>query len=188
MRYLMFLLTWFLIISAARAEDIANLKTEENLEVELNGFGVPAKAIKTIINETPAPVITDNKVMPECGDEELQSRVRKIIADAQEKQSGKNIYDRRKQILIVKNTAQFKEVDLNTFQPADDYNVANHIIDYKINDQEVLENMRLCVGENPFMDDKLYLLMHPKDGKLQIDILNFNSPDVENRDLYFVYQ
>lgn len=191
-----------LICGTVRAEDTVQLPLGEPLpqdvsaaaenlpEPQLNSFGSSEETIQIINNQDTGetdltPKIASDK--PACEDRALLAQVHQAVSAWQEKSPAETIYDRRAQLLSVKNIRSFAAVDVDSFVPATNYKVADRIITVKINEQLTNRDLRLCISDNPILKSKIYLLMRPlTDGTVGVDIINYNR--TEKAPISFIFR
>ncbi len=114
-------------------------------------------------------------VFPKCNDSELISLVKERVDTFQQKNPPANSYQYRKQRLTVKNISDFEPLDIRSFKPSSNYKVADRIITLKINGRIPEDLLRLCRGADKVAENSVYLLMYPEDGKITVDIINFQN-------------
>lgn len=118
-------------------------------------------------------LIDDNTVAvakPECDNPRLLQKVLERIALFYKQHPVNNIIDNRRQTLMLKNLRDFKEVDIASFEPKENYSVSDQIIAYKINKGIKDKQMRLCRSSLP---RAIYLLIYPQNNFYTVEIINF---------------
>ena len=126
---------------------------------------------------------------PSCEDENLIKQVQDVVAVFLQKNPPRNIRERRSRLLTVKNIADFEPVDVASFIPAVNYNVADRLIMLKMNNRLQNEELRLCVEKTAVSGEgtRIYLLMVAAADGVEVEIVNFqNLPSLS--EMRFVYQ
>lgn len=193
MRYLV-VLGLLLIISTdlrAAGEAPAESNSSPTEEVSrLNLFGMPREPITELdASEEPASESAALSKAPACDSPLLFEQVHREILSYQKQETAANTYERRRNLLTAKNLSGFSERQVEFFTPSENYNVADRVIDLKMNQRLSEADMKLCVGTNRVLNKNIYLLIYPKQEDLLVEIINFKNPAPgESSSLSFVYQ
>lgn len=181
MRYLAVVLTFVLWTNTSWAQETADSVPA----VEYNAFGVPNQVLRQI----DAPSVQADVSSPDidCNDAELLRQVRQKIFQIQNTADNENVVERRARLLALKNIDSFSEQNPAEFQPKDNYRVANRMIAVKINGHLKDEELKLCVGNNPVLKRKVYLLMYRIDGAVYVDIINYTAT-VGDGEPFIIYE
>lgn len=169
-------------ISAAAKEDSEWFNTDANADEDVLDEDIemikprPSEIINSGLDEVTSlagGLIGENSLSvakPECGNARLLDKVLARISAFYEQYPVNNVIDRRRQTLMLKNLRDFKEVDIPSFDPKENYDVSDQIIAYKINKGLKDEDMRLCRSSMP---RAIYLLIYPQNNSYTIEIINF---------------
>ena len=159
---------------AAMAEENAVVDSEEEDTVELNAFGYPDKSyVTTIINNTKKTEERESFFI-DCNDEQLLQQARKVLKD-HVYYNGNNIIDRRKNVLVFKNIANFKKLSVKDMTSDLYPSVVGRIVELKINNYLNDGDIQVCESQNPILNLKIYLVMYQQDNKLMVEIVNFSD-------------
>ncbi len=175
LKYAVLLFTLFYVSVAAA----------EPQEVEYDMFGVPTQEIRVI--ESPAVAAPQNPVeFPPCDDAALLAGVRRLLAEDESKIADESIVARRKRLLALKNADNFAPLAIRSFRPQDNYALANIMITAKINDGLTDDDFAICIGDNPILKRRIYLLLRNinKDGGIRVDVVNYRL----NMSPFFIYE
>lgn len=108
--------------------------------------------------------------LPTCDNEEIVTLVRQKIAQYQQEHRPNNIVGLRKQAMIFKTLDKFENVDVEQFDNASNYKVADALIMAKINRGLQNGDIRLCRGG---FDGSVYLMMYRDADAYRVEIVNF---------------
>lgn len=145
-------------------EDIEMIKPRPS-EIINSGLGEVASLVGGLISSDSLSV-----AKPECDNARLLEKVLERIGKFYKQHPVNNIMDKRRQALMLKNLRDFKEIDIPTFDPKENFNVSDQLIAYKINKGLKDEDMRLCRSSLP---RAIYLLIYPKNNSYTVEIINF---------------
>ena len=170
MRVFVPLLSFVLFINIAWAQN-------SHEEIEYNPFGVPEQILKVITPEQLDIVKKDGDVkpFPKCSDPLLISKIQKILNDDNLNIEVESVVQKRARILAAKNMATFSSVDVANFNPKTNRDVANMMITAKINQGLSNDDFAICVGDNPILKRRVYLLMQRKDSEITVFIVNYRT-------------
>lgn len=115
---------------------------------------------------------------PECSNVRLLEKVLEKIADYYKGNPVNSAIEKRKQILMLKNLKDFKELNITTFPKKENYTVSDKLIAYKINKGLENDDMRLCRSE---ADLPIYLLIYPQNNAYTVEIINFPGQPISER-------
>lgn len=166
MRYLVAILSFCVLAKLALAQDATILN--------IDGGEVPAGSIQDV-------------VLPTCDDSRLSALLQQKITELQGKTPATNISDKRQQILITKNLANFTEVPVAGFKPETNFDVANKIIMSKINDGLSEKQMRICSSDNLQLEKIVYLFIYPSAQGIKVDIINLFNRGSASNNFSFIY-
>jgi len=159
------------------AEEMVENGQEQNAEGDrFNAFGVPETVVGIVESKTEETETAEIR-FPDCGDELLMAETRRLIDENQLQKKAGNIYESRRRKLIAKNIKNFENVDISSFKPQDNYEVADRMITLKINEKVPGEAFRICKGNNELIGREIFLLMYPQAEKIAVEILNFSSSE-----------
>ena len=130
----------------------------------------------------------DEIVFLDCSNEKIIESVRFLIKRFYDIKPAKHIIEKRQQILMLSNINTFLDVDINAFEPKTNYNVANALINTKVENNITNNQMKLCETFSKSLDKKIYILMYPysNTGKVRVDVVNFfDKNNIKNSS--FVY-
>lgn len=173
--FLMFLV--FSLISGvghAKADTVSD--SEAEAQEELNAFGYPDKSyVTTIISQSQENEEDKGPALQvDCNDENLLNQVRDILKE-QIHYKGNSIVDRRKNILVFKNIANFKNISVDDINPDEYPAVAGRMIELKINNHLENSNIQVCESLNPVLKLKIYLFLYRDNGQVAVEILNLGN-------------
>ncbi len=154
------------------AEDVAASEAAANKsnEIPLNVFGVPQEVVG-VIESNVVNKEEKGRAFPSC--ENLLEKVRQTIQAVQQQEVADNIYQYRRQHLIYKGIRELVEVDVSTFHPNDNREVANRMITLKINDGILPSSFKICRGNNKIVEKDIFVLMYPEQERIKAEVLNF---------------
>lgn len=165
MRCLVLLLMFCLISASAKAQEAA--------EVGYDAFGVPEQEVK-VIKAAPVPAAAAvSSSFPDCADAALQNGIRQLLSQDEIRISDESIAARRARLLALKNVGGFVPVDVSTFKPQDNYELANILITAKINQGLNNADFRICASENPVLKRRIFLLMQKTAEGLRVYVVNY---------------
>ena len=152
-------------------------------EISYDDFGIPEQTLKVI-----EPVVEENKneakAFPACDDAALVAQVRQeLAADSAEIQE-ESISERRSRLLALKNTENFTLVEVSTFRPEDNYELANILITAKVNDGLTNEDFQICAGDNQILKRRVFLLLQEAGADFNVSIINYRPGKVTS----FIYK
>lgn len=171
-RFLLLMSCMILNIGVCQAEPVSADK-------EQNAIADSRKQLESVVsdssffNEKPAVF------HPQCDNPRLLAKVLSRIEQYYKENPQTSIIERRKQALMMQRLNKFEPVDLNKFQPKDNYAVADRLIDIKINDGIKAKDLSLCksVGE----EREIYLLIYPQNNFYTIEIINFPGQPISQK-------
>lgn len=153
--------------------------------MEYDTFGVPKQVLREITAPNRPEALTSPDV--DCNDAGLLQQVKDKISELQKAADDENVVERRARLLALKHIGSFAEQNPAEFQPKDNYRVANRIIAVKINGHLKDEELKLCVGGNPVLERKVYLLMYRINGAVYVDIINYTAT-VGDGEPFIIYE
>ncbi len=127
--------------------------------------------------------ISPSSRLPRCDAPALMEALNAKVAEYYAGQPAENITTRRRQALILKNMEKFEEIDITSFQPSDNYQVANLIMMKKMNLGLVEADMRICKNEADSILSEVYLLIYPDNGMARASLINFTNNSA-NREFF----
>ena len=146
-------------------------------EISYDDFGIPEQTLK-VIKPAVQENVTETKIFPDCNDELLISEVRRVLAADTKEIKEESIVERRARLLALKNTENFRSVDVDTFRPEDNYELANILITAKINEGQTNESFRICVSDNPTLKRRIFLLLQEQSDDVKVNIVNYRPGKV----------
>lgn len=174
-RFLLSFAFFLLSTTLCRAETAASKETADNAKQEEAAANISLQQLKSVIgdssffNEKPAVF------HPECNNPRLKEKVLARIQEYYKQKKQTSIVDERRQALMLKRLKSFVTVDVKSFQPQENYNVADRLIDIKINDGIKAQDLSLCKSVG---DREIYLLIYPQNNFYTVEIINFpGQPD-----------
>ncbi len=180
MKYLVFAAAMFCFCCDVYAQDTSAAPQEPVLVIN-NSSG----------SETHSPLFlpaAGTVAFPDCNSPRLQEQVQKSLLAYEAGQPQRSADERRQQALNSKNTSDFKPVSVLGFKPETNYDVANRIIELKLNRLIQESEMRLCSQNNRISGRTVYLLMSRADNRIQVEIIGYLPRNAKNPILYFEYQ
>ena len=151
--------------------------------VSYDDFGVPEQTLK-VIEPSVQENTVETKAFPDCNDEVLISEVRRVLAVATEEIKEESISEKRARLLALKNTENFKPIDVNTFRPEDNYELANILITAKVNEGLTNEDFQICASDNPILKRRIFLLLQEDGDNFKVNIINYRPGKVAS----FIYK
>lgn len=120
--------------------------------------------------------------LPDCNDTRLEEALTAKIATYYGSNPDISLFERRRQLLTLKNIKVLSESDVANFTPRHNYQVADRIIMAKINHNIDERSLRLCKSEKAYAGTDIYILMYPFENQIKAEIINFGSlsPDRDN--------
>ena len=149
------------------------------------GVDHPISAIENLTATTLRNIIGDLEL-----DETLTSRdtvntkMRAILDEGGNSGINENLVAKRARLLALKNVDKFESVEVDSFRPDMNYDVANILVSSKINDGLVNSDFAICVADNAVLDRKIYLVMKRKEDKISVLIVNYKRGVIPS----FVYE
>lgn len=154
---------------AAAADDV-----EETIEIVIPA----AEEVEVFFPSAPRP---------DCKDPALSEGIIHKIKAYQEEHPSSMLIEKRRDILLLKNLAAFKEVSVNGFTAKQDFNVANAIIMAKINKGLHESDLLLCKSQGKGRAQKIYALVYPVGDGHVVDIINFLPEGADKADFSFIF-
>ncbi len=151
-------------------------------EKEYDDFGVPTEVIRVV--EPKREAENSEVLFPSCSDVELLKQVRAILDEGGNSGINENLVAKRARLLALKNVDKFESVEVDSFRPDMNYDVANILVSSKINDGLVNSDFAICVADNAVLDRKFYLVMKRKEDKISVLIVNYKRGVIPS----FVYE
>lgn len=176
MRCLIFALAFGLWTSVAYAQDSAS-------DITYDWFGVPEQTIK-IVKPAAKQSAGQEFDFPDCNESKLLAGVHRTIAENMAKGVSENVISRRSRLLTLKNMKNFVPVDIKTIRPHDNPQLAAVLVSEKINSGLNDNNFRICAGDNPIVQKRVFLLLQADDTDIIVKIINYNPHKV----LSFIYK
>lgn len=116
--------------------------------------------------------ILGNK-LPSCDDASLHQQVRQFISEQNSLKKDNTILENRQQALLLKNLTSFTEIALDAFSPAQNYDLADRLLELKINQGIDSQGLRICRSTNTNKD--IYLLIYPDLMSYSINVFGYSS-------------
>lgn len=171
MHYLALLLLSCFLSASAKAQDNAP-------EIKYDAFGVPEQEVR-VIKAAPAPAAAAvSSFFPDCADVALQNGVRQLLSQDESRISDASIAARRARLLALKNIGGFTPVEVSSFKPDDNYELANILITAKVNEGLTNADFRICAGDNPVLKRRVFLLLQRTDDGVKVYVANYRSGTV----------
>ncbi|MBR2033724.1 MAG: hypothetical protein IKA03_03520 [Alphaproteobacteria bacterium] len=143
-------------------------------EIEYNPFGVPEQVVKVIVpNKLAIEEPTTPLKFPLCSDASLIDKLQNILKEDNLSLDNESIIQKRARILAAKNMTNFSPVDVKTFRPEINREIANIMITAKINQGLTNDDFAICAGDNPILKRRVYLLMQRKDTEIAVSVVNY---------------
>ena len=163
----------------------AQTPAEEQAGAELSydDFGIPEQTLK-VIKPSAQENAEETKAFPDCNDNLLVLEVRRVLAADTEGIKEESIAERRARLLALKNTEKFTLIELSSFKPEDNYELANIIIAAKVNDGMTNEDFRICVSDNPILKRRIFLLLQEDNTDFKVSIINYRPGKISS----FIYK
>ncbi len=157
----------------------AQTPAEEQAGAELSydDFGVPEQTLK-VIEPAAQENAEETKAFPDCNDNLLVLEVRRVLAADTEGIKEESIVERRARLLALKNTENFRSIEVSSFRPEDNYELANILISAKINEGQTNESFRICVSDNPTLKRRIFLLLQEQSDDVKVYIVNYRPGKV----------
>ncbi len=135
-------------------------------DIENLDFSIPLEE-NVYVDTTPHPIL------PSCNDKLLIELVESKAEQYYAQHPATTIMERRNQKLLLKYLSSYQEVSPKGFTSKQNYNVANHLLMTKINLGLNDDELRLCKNSGQGNASDIYLLIYPKQGEIQVSIINF---------------
>lgn len=143
-------------------------------EIEYNPFGVPEQVVKVIVpNKLAIEEQTTPLKFPLCSDASLIDKLQNILKEDNLNTNNESTIQKRARILAAKNMTNFSPVDVKTFRPEINREIANIMITAKINQGLTNDDFAICAGDNPILKRRVYLLMQRKDSEITVSVVNY---------------
>lgn len=143
-------------------------------EVEYNPFGVPDQVLKVIV---PDKLVLEEQIntfkFPLCSDALLIEKLQNILKEDNLSTNIESTIQKRARVLAAKNMTNFSPVDVKTFRPEINREIANIMITAKINQGLTDDDFAICAGDNPILKRRVYLLMQRKDSEITVSVVNY---------------
>lgn len=169
-RFLLSFVCLLLSLSVCRAEvtDPKVLQTEDKQENK--AVNISLQKLQSVVSESSFFNEKPAVFHPKCDNPRLREKVLARIQEYYQQNKQTSIVDERRQALMLKKLKSFTEVDTKSFQPQENYSVADRLIDIKINDGVKASDLSLCksVGNR-----EIYLLIYPQNNFYTVEIINF---------------
>ncbi len=176
MRCLILALAFGLWTNAVYAQDSAS-------DITYDWFGVPEQAIK-IVKPTAGQSAVQAFDFPDCNEPELLAEIQSNITANTSRAASENVVSRRSRLLALKNMKNFVPVDIKTIRPHDNPQLAAVLVSEKINSGLNDNNFKICAGDNPIVQKRVFLLLQTDDKGFRVKIINYNPHKV----LSFIYK
>lgn len=121
--------------------------------------------------------------LPLCDNEKLAEIVfdqLKEVSKSGEINSPLNI---RTSELVLKYTKALKEMEVEKFDPKEEYAISDKIMELKINKSMSLEKMRLCKGQYEGTDNRIYALLYEKSDSVQVFIVTILAGKQQEKEI-----
>ena len=124
--------------------------------------------------------------LPDCNDAELQKILKEKIEE-------KNLVGEKSPIsyrnakLLAKYSVFFQEIPNSEFTPENSYDVADRIMDLKINKKYTEEDYRICKSDYSANDKPLFIFIHKdeqEEGKSVVEVINADLSSRSNRIIF----
>ena len=151
-------------------------------EVSYDDFGIPEQTLKVI--EPVTDKKQEGRAFPSCDDEVLLSEVRNVLSTDSKEVKDESISERRSRLLALKNTENFEPIEVSSFKPEDNYELANILITAKVNEGLTNEDFHICVSDNPVLNRRIFLLLQEDGDGFKVSIVNYRPGKVNS----FIYK
>ncbi len=157
------------------AETTVSKEATDKAKQEEVSANISLQQLKAVISESSFFNEKPAVFHPECDNPRLKEKVLARIQEYYQEKKQTSIVDERRQALMLKRLKSFVPVDVKSFQPQENYNVADRLIDIKINDGVKAQDLSLCKSTG---DREIYLLIYPQNNFYTVEIINFpGQPD-----------
>ncbi len=167
MKNIFYLILSFIMVSSANADD-ANLSANEN--------NVIVKTIEKNIVK-----------MPDCNDENLVKAVKDFIVDFYNKNKSYNVFERRRKFFILDNLSYFSRENLDNYKTEKAKPISDILIDLKINQAVIEENIYLCRNNNKNVTD-FYVLVYYANDVYNVKLINLKHKQPAHENISFIYK
>lgn len=142
----------------------------ENKTIGKEDFAAYRKQLQSVVSEDSFYSEKPAVFHPECNNPRLVEKVLARIEQYYNENPQSSIVDYRKQVLMLKKLKSFSPIDIDSFAPQTNYNVADRLIDIKINEGIKAKDLSLCKSDG---DREIYLLIYPQGNYYAVEIINF---------------
>lgn len=153
-----------------QAETTASKEATDNEKQEEVSANISLQQLQSVVSESSFFNEKPAVFHPECDNQRLKEKVLARIEEYYKQNKHTSIVDTRHQVLMLKKLKGFTSVDIKSFKPEDNYNVADRLIDIKINDGVKAADLSLCKSTG---DKEIYLLIYPQNNFYTVEIINF---------------
>ena len=166
MKNIFYLILSLLIASSSYANDEAQPVSDDNIIVH--------KIEKNIVD------------LPSCNNDKLVKDVKNFIIDYFEKNKTYNVFERRRKFFILNNLSSFNKENLDNYKTEKARPISDVLINLKINENVLEENMLLCRNNNENVTD-FYMLVYYAGETYKVRLLNLRHNQPANEEISFVY-
>ena len=112
--------------------------------------------------------------LPTCDNQYLLHNVTAAVDQYNQQNPPANLYEKKQQLLLLKDFKGFSEVAADNFTSEENFNVSSKLVSLKINNKLINEDIRVCKSTSQGPAKDLFLIIYPKDYEILIDLVNFN--------------
>lgn len=135
------------------------------------------KPLETIVHKVEKEIVP----MPTCNDEKLLEETKKFVTAYFKEHDNYNARYRRHKYFVLNNLQGFNEENVGNYKTSETSPISDTIIELKINEKIIEENMRLCKKRLPDnVGTEIYLLLYPVNNGYKVHVLNI-EPNGQNR-------
>ena len=146
-------------------------------EISYDDFGIPEQTVK-VIEPVEGEKVKEVKTFPSCNDSGLITKVRQELSIDSAEVKEESISERRLRILALKNTENFTPIEVASFRPEENYELANILITAKVNEGLTNEDFCICVSDNPILNRRIFLLLQEDGDNFKVSIVNYRPGKV----------
>lgn len=165
-----FLLSLFCLLSISPVRAAEEKAPEQVNSKEAEAMVEARKNLQSAVSENSFFSDEPAVIRPTCENARLSEKVLQRIKQYYADHKEISIVNQRRQALLLKNLNKFSAVPVSTFNPKNNYSVADRLIDIKINEGIPEEKISLCKSQSK---ENIYLLIYPTGSFYTVEIVNF---------------
>lgn len=143
----------------------------------------------TVEFEKTAQVEKNIVSLPACDDEKLVEQAHAFIKTYYDTVPNKGTIYRRRRYFILHNLNKFSQENIDDYRTAATSPISDIIVDTKVNQGVIEENLRLCKNKSLDMyAGKVYMLLYPTDEGIKVRLMNLSAKQTIGKETSFIYQ